>query len=997
LKKNVYLNLYSMKKIALLLCLAFSWLTLMGQTRITGTVTDADNGDSLPGVTVLVVGTSIGTVTDLNGKYSINVPEGGEQLEFSFVGLRTQRLDIGLSTVIDVVMEVDAVNMDEVLVIGYGTSTKEASTGAVSVIRDEEIGDVPETSFDKMLAGKVAGMMVTSTSGQPGAATEIRLRGTSSLNAGNEPLYVIDGIPVMEGDQSTFTMSGNALSSINPNDIESISVLKDAAAASIYGSRAANGVIIITTKSGKSGESKVNFRASYGVTSLANDNDYGVMTPEQLVEYMRTAVVNAGMDPDDPRNGDYYVPKSILAKPMNNWLKAATKYGRINNYELSVSGGSEKTSHYTSAQYSNTEGVFPNYNFTKYQLRSNIDHEISTRLRMGVKVNLMRSESNDMEMQGLSYSNPLFGGMLIRPWTPIFNENGTYNLNVPENGNTNPLANGAYDDQWEIQNRVYGMAYVEWEPIAGLKLKTNNGVEFTDTEGRRYWSPEAAYDGSAILQTDNKKYMQLTTSNTVSYTKYLNDHNISLLGGFEAIDNSNNEHFLWNPDVDPNIPFPNTGTTEDDDADYDESRYTMASFFGILDYSYGSRYYLRASLRTDGSSKFGENNRWGTFYSVGLSWNLHREAFLENVDLIDALKLRVSYGVNGNDRIGDYEQWGVYGPVSYNSTSGMAPAQPSNPDLTWEVNTSYNVGLDFGLFRRFNGTVEVYDRLTSSMLLEVPLSRTSGFTTLRQNIGELRNRGIEGSLNATILSGSVNWNAGLTIAHNNSEILNLGGQEQIIDGRMIHQVGENLYSFYLRDWAGVDPVSGNGLWYNDAGELTSLNSNARRVITGSPEPDLIGGFNTDLSWNGFHLNLNFEFKAGNEILIEELRYLMADGWSWNMNQVNTLLDYWKEPGDVALNPKPIAGNTTNSNSFANARWMFPGDFLRMKNVTLSYTIPEAVSAKMNLDRLRVYGSAVNAYTWHNAPFWDPERGVEGQGFGIYPMTKSFVVGLDLTF
>lgn len=986
-----------MKKIALLLCLAFSWVTLMGQTRITGKVTSADDGAPLPGVTVLIVGTTIGTVTDLDGNFSINVPAGNDQLMFSFVGLRTQLVDIGTSTIIDVMMEVDALSMDEVLVIGYGTSTKEANTGAVSVIRDDDIGDVPETSFEKMLAGKVAGMMVTSSSGQPGAATEIRLRGTSSLNAGNEPLYVIDGIPVMDGDQTTFTMSGNALTSINPNDIESVSVLKDAAAASIYGSRAANGVIIITTKSGKEGESKVNFRASYGVTSLANDNNYNIMNPEELVEYMRTAVVNAGMDPDDPRNGEYYVPNSILTRPMNNWMREATKYGRINNYELSVNGGTEKTKHFTSALYSDTEGVFPNYSFTKYQMRSNIDHQISTTLRMGVKMNLMRSESNDMEMQGLAYTNPLFGGMLILPWTPIYNEDGTYNLYVAENGNVNPLAAGEYNEQWELQNRVYGMAYIEWEPVPGLKFKTNNGVEYTDTEGRRYWNAKARVSGISTLQTDNKMYMQLTTSNTVSYSKYISDHNISVLGGFEAIDNSNNQHFIWNPDVDPNIPFPNTGTAEDDDGDYFETRYTMASFFGIFDYSYDSRFYLRASLRTDGSSKFGVNNRWGTFYSVGASWNIHRESFLEYIDVIDVLKLRASYGVNGNDRIGDYEQWGVYGPVSYNSTSGMAPAQPSNPDLTWEVNSSYNIGLDFGLFRRLSGTVEVYDRHTTSMLLEVPLSRTSGFTDLRQNIGELRNRGIEGSLNATILSSSVTWNAGLTIAHNKSEILNLGGQEQIIDGRMIHQVGESLYSYYLRDYAGVDPLTGAALWYNEDGALTTLNANARRIIAGSPEPDLIGGINTDISWKGLSLNLNFEFKTGNEILIEELRYLMSDGWSWNMNQVNYLLDYWKEPGDVALNPKPVAGNSTNSNSFTSSRWMYPGDFLRMKNVTLAYTLPEAVSSKFSVERLRIYGSAVNAYTWHNAPFWDPERGVEGQGFGIYPMTKSFVIGLDLTF
>lgn len=986
-----------MKRIVFLLCLAFSWVTLMGQTRVTGIVTSADDGAPLPGVTVVVSGTTIGTVTDLDGRYSINVPMGNDQLTFSFIGLRTQNVSIGNSTVVDVMMEVDAVKMDEVLVIGYGTSTKEANTGAVSVIRDQDIVDIPATSFDKLLAGRVAGMLVTSESGQPGAATQIRLRGTSSLNAGNEPLYVIDGIPVMDGDQSTFTMSGNALSSINPNDIESISILKDGAAASIYGSRAANGVILITTKSGSEGESKVNLRASYGVTSLANDNNFGIMTPEEMVDYMRVAVVNAGYDPDDPRNGSYYVPYSILAKPMNNWMEALTKYGKINNYELSVSGGSEKTSHYTSAQYSNTEGIFPNYDFKKYQLRSNIDHKISTRLRMGVKINLFRSESDDMEMQGLAYTNPLFSGMIINPWTPIYDEDGNYSLEIPENGNTNPLANAAYDDQWEHQNRVYGMAYVEWEPITGLKFKTNNGAEYTGTEGRRYWSAEANYDGSAILQTDNKMYTQLTTSNTVSYSKYLNDHNFSLLGGFEAIDNQNNQYYLWNPDVDPNIPYPNTGTAADDDGDYFETRYTMASFFGILDYSYDNRYYARASLRTDGSSKFGVNNRWGTFYSIGLSWNMHNESFMESADIIDAMKFRLSYGINGNDRIDDYEQWGVYGPVSYNSTSGMAPAQPSNPDLTWEENATWNIGLDFGFFRRISGSIEAYNRLTTSMLLDVPLSRTTGFTELRQNIGELRNRGFEGTLNVAILDGTFKWNAGLLLSHNKSEILDLGGQEQIIDSRLVHRVGESLYSFYLRDYAGVDPVNGNALWYNDEGKLTSLASNARKIIAGSPEPDLIGGLNTEISWKGLSLDVNFEFKYGNEILIEELHYLMSDGWMWGNYQVNTLLDYWKEPGDISRNPKPIADNTTNSNIYYSSRWMFPGDFLRIKNATLSYTIPESLTSKINIERLRVYTSAVNAYTWHNADFWDPDRGVEGQGFGIYPKAKSFVIGLDLTF
>ena len=990
-----------MKRLVLLFTLlAFGWGALQAQTQVTGRVTDAQDGTPLPGVSVVVKGTTVGTVTDLEGQYEIMVPTADASLEFSFVGMRSKVVPVGNSTVIDVMLEVDAVQMDEVLVVGYGTSTKEANTGAVSVIRDDVIRDVPEASFDKMLAGKVAGMQVTATSGQPGASTQIRIRGTSSLNAGNEPLYVVDGIPVMDGDQTQFTMSGNALTMINPNDIESISVLKDAAAASVYGSRAANGVILITTKSGSEGESTINFRTSYGVTSLANDNDFGIMNPEQLVEYMRDAVVNAGFDPDDPANGSFYVPYSLLEQPMNNWLKASTKYGSINNYELSVTGGTEKTRHYTSALYSDTRGVFPGYSFTKYQLRSNIDHEISSTLKMGIKMNALRSEAHDLEMQGLAYTNPLFGACLIKPWTPIYNEDGTYNLQIPANGNVNPIASAEMNDQWEIQNRLYAMTYVEWEPLPGLKLKTNNGVEYTDAEGRRYWDARVRTDNTSKLQNTSNMYMQLTSSNTISYSKYLNNHNFSILGGFEAIDNRDNLYFIWNPDVDPNIPFPNTGTAADDDADYDESRYTMASFFGILDYSYDSRYYMRASLRTDGSSKFGANNRWGTFYSVGLSWNLHNEAFMDNINAINALKLRASYGLNGNDRIDEYEQWGVYGAVSYNATAGMAPAQPANPNLTWEENSTYNVGLDFGFFRRLTGSVEVYNRLTSSMLLDTPLSRTSGFTSLRQNIGELRNKGVEGLLNVNVLEGELQWNVGLNLAHNRSEILDLGGQEQIIDPdaqRAVHKVGEKLWSFYLYDYAGVNPVNGLAMWYDEAGRITETYSDARRVVAGSPEPDLIGGINTDVSYKGFTLDVNMELKTGCDILIEELHYTLSDGYTWDANQVNTSLDYWKEPGDITRNPKPIAQNTTNSNGWMNKRYMYPGDYLRLKNITLSYSIPSGVAERLSMDQLRIYASAVNAYTWHNADFWDPERGVEGQGFGIYPMSKSFVVGLDLTF
>jgi len=986
-----------MKRLSILFTLLlFACIGLQAQGQITGNVSSVEDGTALPGVTVVVKGTTVGAVTDFDGNYVIVVPDGSNTLIFSFVGMQTREIAIENSTVINVAMEIDAVNMDEVVVIGYGRATREASTGSVSVVKQDQLQDVPELSFDKMLAGKVAGVQVTATSGQPGAASQVRIRGTSSLNAGNEPLYVVDGIPVMQGNQTYFTNTGNALAMINPNDIESITILKDAAAASIYGSRAANGVILITTKSGGAGKSRINFRASFGVSSLANDNNFDIMTPEQMVDYNRAGAINAGADPDDPSSPFYY-PMSLLELPMNNWLRESTRYGNLQNYELSVSGGTEKTKHYTSASFSNSEGVFVGVDYKKYQLRSNIDHEISDKLRMGVKLNAFHSEANDVAMQSMYYVNPLFAGMFLKPWTPIYNEDGTVNKDIPEWGNTNPVASQLYDDQFELQNRLQGTAYVEWEPITGLKFKTNNAIEYTDGEGRRYWSAEADSQGDATLQTSRTKYSQLTTSNTVSYGKYFNDHNLNVLGGFEAIDNRYNRYSSWSPDVDPNIPFPNTATAERDQVYYNESRYTMASFFGILDYNYASKYYFRASVRTDGSSRFGENYRWGTFYSFGASWNLHNEAFMENVNWIDALKVRLSYGINGNDRIGNYEHWGIYGPVSYNGTTGMAPTQPANPDLTWETNTSYNIGVDFGFLQRVSGSIEYYYRLTSDMLLDIPLSRTTGFTSLRQNIGELQNSGLEGLINVTISDGPVFWSVGMNIAANRSEILNLGDQDEIIDSRIIHRVGESLYSYYLYNYAGVNPVNGEALWYNADDEITNLYSDANKIIAGSPEPRYLGGFNTEVNWKGIGLNLNFEYKLGNQVLVEELHYAASDGFWWDVNQVNVALDYWREPGDLTKTPKPIANNTTNSNGYYNPRWMYNGDYLRVKNITISYTLPSNITQRIKIDQLRIYGSAVNAFTFHSVDFWDPERGIEGGGFGIYPMTKSFVIGLDLTF
>jgi TonB-linked SusC/RagA family outer membrane protein len=924
---------------------------------------------------------------------------------FSFVGMKTLEVPI-TQDVINVQMEQDVVGVDEVVVVAYGTQRKEAKTGSVATVTNEQLADVPAASFDKALSGKMAGVSVTGTSGQPGAASQIRIRGTSSINAGNEPLYVIDGVPVMSGDQSYFTNTSNALSMLNPNDIESVTVLKDAAAASVYGSRAANGVILITTKNGSAGKTVFTARAKYGFSQLANDNNYGTMKPEQLWTYMRTAVRNAGYDPDDPSNGSYYVPKELLNRPLTNWMDVFTKNGKNQEYEFSANGGDEKTRFFTSASYQNTEGVFYGVDFEKMQFRANLDHQVNEKLSLGSRINAAYMESNDVAMQSLYYANPVFAGMLILPWTPLYGENGLYNLDIPENANTNPRATAEYDDQWSKQYRFLGTMYLQYEPIKDLVIKTNNSAEITSEEGRRYWSPEADYyNTDGTLQSSTALFRQLTTTNTITYNKTFNEvHNTRILAGQEATKQDYWSYYLYSPHVDPDIPYPTTSTSDADEGDYDTYTWTLMSYFGILDYNYDGKYYLQASVRADGSSRFGANTRWGTFYSVGASWNLHRESFMESVSWVNLLKVRGSYGINGNNNIGNYEQFGVYSPVQYNGISGLAPNRPANPDLSWEINTAYNGGVDFVLWDRVTGSLDYYYRLTSDMLLDTPLSETSGFSSIRKNIGEMSNEGVEAQIDVAVLNGAVKWNVGGNISHNKTKILELGDpnvtDEEFIDpnnSRILYKEGRTLFTYYLYEYAGVNPVNGEALWYDEDGRMTNDYNKARRIYAGSPEPKFYGGVTSDLSWKGLALNLVLEYKTGNQVLIEENRYVTSDGYNWNSNQGNTGLGYWTTPGQITSVPKPIANNASNSSYFRNTRWMQNGDYLRVKNVTLSYSLPKKWMTTAGLDKVRIYASGLNVYTFHDVDYWDPERGVQGGGFGIYPMTKTVIMGVDITF
>ena len=1007
---NLIIN--TMKKhLLLMMTLLFASIGLAtAQTlTVTGTVVSEKDGQPVAGAYVLVNGTTIGTMTNDKGEFGIAaVPADAQEIIVTFLGMSTAKAPVQAAPLF-ITMAEDMNYLEDVVVVAYGSAKREAVTGSVTSVKGETLASAPVTSVDKALSGKLAGVQVTASSGQPGAASQIRIRGNSSINASNAPLWVVDGIPVVSGGTGEMTNTSNGIATINPNDIESITVLKDAAAAAVYGSRAANGVILVTTKSGKEGKAQFDARAKYGVSWLQSDSGFRMMTGSELLGYQRQAVLNAGLDPDDPTSS-YYRPMSLLNGDTSSWLEHFTRPGQLQEYEISARGGNNKGKYYSSLSYHKNDGVFYGIDYSKFQARVNADYKLLKNLETGVRVNVAYTEQNDIPMQSLYYANPVFAGMTLLPWIPKYDEDGNHNVNIPTNSNQNPRATAEYDDQWSKSYKFNGTMFLRWEPVKNLVVETRNSAEMAFTQDRRYWDPRSQGTPSdATLQIINSQYTNYTTSNTINYANVFGGyHSMRVLLGQEANAYKYQYTYVSAPKVDPQIPYPNTAPQDGVESEMGFSNDTMLSFFGIADYNYDNRYFVQATVREDGSSLFGAKNKWGLFWSASASWNMTNEKWMDSTsNWLDLLKVRASYGVNGNNGISAYRAYGVYSSTQYNGAVGMLPSQPSNDYLSWEKNKTWNVGLDFGLVgNRVRGSVDVYSRLTDDMLLDVKVPQTTGFSTNFMNAGSMKNDGIEFQLDADIISkGDFLWTAGFNLAHNKTEILDLAvepdanGLEKIESGSFMHYVvGRSMYSFYLPDYYGVNPANGEALWVTEDGSLSNNYADARKYYAGSPEPKLIGGFNTTLAWKGLSLSAFFEYKVGNYVcILNEHSYLNSDGAQMSMNQMASSLNYWKNPGDTGVNPKPIAGNATNSATALSDRWLERGDYLRIKDVTLSYSLPQVALKKMHIKGLRFYVSGLNLYCFNDVNFWDPEMGVTGTGAGVYPLTKSFVGGVELSF
>ena len=982
--------------------LALLTVSLSAQSvKVSGTVTDASNGDPVIGAAVQLKGsTSNYTLTDSFGAYSISVPSNAT-LTVSCMGYVLAEVSVNGRQNLDIALNPDSQLLDETIVVAYGTAKREAVTGSVSAVKGQGLAEAPVSSVDKMLSGKLAGVQISANSGQPGAASQIRVRGTSSINASNAPLWVVDGIPIISAGTSEMTNQSNSIATINPNDIESITVLKDAAAAAVYGSRAANGVILVTTKSGKEGQAQFDARAKYGVSWLQSDSGFRMMTPSELLAYQRDAIYNAGKDPDDP-TGTYYRPLSLLSKEQTNWMEHFTRPGVLQEYEISARGGTNKAKYFSSVSYHKNDGVFYGIDYSKFQARVNADYKLLSNLETGVRVNAAYTEQNDVPMESLYYSNPAWAGLGLLPWIPKYDENGDFNTNIPSNSNQNPRATAAYDDQWSKSYRFNGTAFLRWELTKNLVAETKNSAEVAFTQDRRYWSPKShpKQGGTGTLQTVNSQFQNLTTSNTLNYTNIFEGyHSVRALLGQEANRYNYEYIFTYAPGVDPQIPYINTADQKTTQTEQGFTRETLLSFFGILDYNYDNKYFVQLTAREDGSSLFGEQNKWGFFWSASASWNMTREKWMQ-YNWLDLLKIRASYGVNGNNGIDAYKAYGVYASSTYNGVVGMLPSQPSNPYLSWEKNGTWNVGVDFGFFNRLRGSVDVYSRKTTDMLLDKRVPQTTGFSTNFMNAGAMKNDGVEFQIDGDIVATSdMLWSAGLNLAYNRNEILDLAGDEKIEAASYMHYVvGKSRYTYYLTDYYGVNPSNGEALFRTKEGTLTNDASKAQKIYAGSPEPKLIGGFNTSFAWKGFSASAFFEFKAGNKVfLVNEWSYLNSDGSEMTMNQMASSNNYWKKPGDTGVQPKPVAGQSVSNDATLSTRWLADGSYLRVKDITVSYSLQERALKKLKVKGLKFYVSGLNLYCFNDVNFWDPEQGITGLTAGTYPLTKSVVGGIELSF
>ncbi|MEF9987060.1 MAG: TonB-dependent receptor [Bacteroidales bacterium] len=1048
-----------MKKIILLVLAAFCSSFMFAQSAVTGVVTSADDGQPIPFANIQIKGTTTGEFTNDNGKYSIIVPANGF-LIVSSIGFITQEVPVGGRSVINVSLKADAIALDETIVVAYGTAKKGTFTGAASVVKNDAIKDVPSVSFENALNGKVAGMQITTNSGQAGSTSSIRIRGIGSMNASNEPLYVVDGVPVVSGDASQLGdyiyTSNNVMSTLNPNDIESITVLKDAAASSLYGSRAANGVIMITTKKGKIGKPTISFKASVGVTPSWATKNFETASPEQQVEMYYEMFYNAGIYDGDTGDSASKGALKQLNKRFNkhgykftaddntvnslkilgmddgivnregqyfNWDDVLFRTAVYQTYDLSVSGGTDATNYYSSISYTNDQGRSVTNGYDRISGRVNLTQKVGKYVEFTTNVNIARSEKegfNDTRSTGSNYFMqsrnllwPLYWPTDYKtgePWTKRY---GSYAYN-PE----------YYNNEWENSSKMLKISASEnlaIKILPELVLRSIFSYDNTQTMDHIYYSAnhfDASNDNGSVTEMATN-VNKIVSSTTLNYNKtFAEKHNVTALVGFEAEKNKTD----FQRSSGTNLPTSSLHTVSTagklDAAGYNWGN-SMVSILSRVEYNYDARYYVSASYRRDGSSKLGKDSRWGNFWSVAGSWKINNEKFMENVDIISNLRIRGSYGVNGTLPSSNYGWRSLtsYGN-KYQTNPGGGISTIADPNLSWETSYTANVALEFGLWdQRLYGTIEYFSRNSKDLLQDVPISTVTGFWSTLKNVGEINNKGIEIELGGDIIrTKDVTWSAGITASFLKSKVTKLYGGQDIIwydptggDARAkyMYREGESTLSLYGLEWAGVEESTGKNLWYlnNDSKPDLTVNgrpatydyTNANETILASMHPKVFGGINTDVTWKGITLGLNFIYKLGGYTYNAVDRDVNDDGYYWErIMSKDAYNNRWTPSHKDSKYPMRIAKDLEDVNQ-ESSRHMHKADYLRLKTISLAYSLPKSFVNKVGLSNARVYFNGTNLFTWSCYNVYDPEVNEYGSRGWETPQGKTYTFGLEFTF
>lgn len=997
------------KQLQLLFVLIFSFVTQFGfaQTKVvSGTVNDTD-GLPLPGVNVIVQNTNRGTQTDFDGNYSIEVSEG-EVLLFSYVGYSTENVTVGADNTINITLQEDASQLDEVVVVGYGTQSKRNLTDNVAKLTSEDIEEVPVPSIQSTIAGKAAGVQIAPTNGKVEGGVNIRIRGIASIGAGSEPLYVLDGVPLINNNESNNGAPTNPLLTLSANEIESIDILKDASAAAVYGSRGANGVVIITTKKGANKKATFSMNYSYGVSEPTHKREW--LNSAEYIELFTEAAVNSFGEQD----GTDYIEGifDFLANGTDwragevdtDWQDLAFQDGHVQDASLSMSGGNEKTTYFFSGAYNDTKGIITGNELERVNARVNVTHNFSDRFRAGMNMAFARTDI-DRIADDNAFVTPLQA--IAQPHlSPAYLEDGEPNPNTLY---PNFLLQDKYAFYNTVIRRLTGRGFGEYQILDFLKFNTDFGYDL-------YYQTEDSYTGrlAPFQSTNGEGYASsvnnesYVTSNYFTFSKTFSDiHDIEVVAGMEY--NQFNRRFQ---DV-TGTQFPTDdfqtidSAAEITDGSGQKNANSFLSYFARLQYSLMDKYLFKASVRRDGSSRFGADNRFGTFPAVSAGWIISEEDFLADSDMLSFLKLRASYGETGNANIGDYAALGLFGGISYNQRPGIAPVQAANPQLTWESVSQTDIGLEYGfLDNRISGEIDYYIKKSDGLLFSNPLPGTSGVPggSVLKNIGLLENKGFEFVLNTkNVQTDNLTWNTNFNISKNDNKVKELPGGADVVTGRNILREGEPLSAFYLLEYAGVDPDNGDALYYingdNTGRETTNDPNEANRVIAGKPYADWIAGLTNTVYWNGIDFTATFVGEFGASIFNGGGIYQSANADYFD-NQSRDQLRRWQQPGDITDVPQArlFGGNGTARST----RYLQESDFVRLRNLTLGYTLPESVTDDIGLEKFRVYFTAVNLLTITNYDGYDPESTSDsgmGPGVSFYsaPAVKTMSLGVNINF